>query len=62
MVVTNKIYVCREQTHFENVRNFADIEVAVQFLIFITFETRDKTSSKIEKTLVSISLMGGKKR
>ena len=48
--------------NFENVRTFADIEVAVQFLIFLTFETRDKASSKIEKTLVSISLIGGKKR
>ena len=27
-----------------------------------SFETRDKTSSKIEKNLVSISSMGGKKR
>ena len=41
---------------------FVDIEIAVQFMIFITFETRDKTSSKIEKSLVSISSMGGKKR
>ena len=37
-----------------------DIEIAVQLMIFITFETRDKTSSKIENTLVTISSMGGK--
>ena len=47
---------------FENVRNFVDIEITVQFMIFTTFETRDKTCSKIEKILVSISSMGGKKR
>ena len=41
---------------------FVDIEIAVQFMIFITLETRDKTSSKIAKSLVSISSMGGKKR
>ena len=34
----------------ENVRTFVDIEIAVQFMIFITFETRDKTCSKIEKS------------
>ena len=62
MVITNKTYVCREQTNFENVRTFIDIEIAVQFMMFITFKTRDKTSSKIEKSLVSISSMGGKKR
>ena len=48
MVITNKICVCREETNFENVRTFVDIEIAVQFMIFITFETRDKTSSKIK--------------
>ena len=62
MVITNKICVCREQTNFENVRTFVDIEIDVQFMIFITFEIRDKTSSKIEKRLVSISSPGGKKR
>ena len=62
MVVTNEICVSREQTNFENVRTFVDIEIAVQFMIFITFETRDKTCSKIEKSLVSTSSMGGKKR
>ena len=40
----------------------AFVEIAVQFMIFLTFETRDKTCSKIEKSLVSISSMGGKKR
>ena len=45
-----------------NVRTFIDIEIAIQFMIFITFEIRDKTSSKIEKRLVSISSPGGKKR
>ena len=49
MVIKNKICVCREQTDFENVRTFADIEIAVQFMIFIAFETRDKTCSKIKK-------------
>ena len=39
MVITNKICVCREQTNFENVRTFVDIEIAVQIMIFITFET-----------------------
>ena len=62
MVIPNKICVCREQKNSENVRTFVDIEIAVQFMIFITFETRDKTSSKMEKSLVSISTMGGKKR
>ena len=47
---------------FENVRAFVDIEIAVQFMIFIMFETRDKTCSKIKKSLVSISSMGSKKR
>ena len=47
---------------FENVRAFVDIEIAVQFMIFIMFETRDKTCSKIKKSLVSISSMGAKKR
>ena len=61
MVITNKICVCRKQTNFEHVRTFVDIEIAVQFMI-ITFETRDKISSKIEKSVVSISSMGGKKR
>ena len=62
MAIKNKICVCREQTDFENVRTFVDIEIAVQFMIFITFETRDKTCSKIEKNPVSTSSMGGKKR
>ena len=62
MVITNKICVCREQTNFENVITFADMEMAVQFMIFITFETRDKISSKIEKSLISISSTGGKKQ
>ena len=31
MVVTNKICICREQTDFENVTNFVDIEFAVQY-------------------------------
>ena len=62
MVITNKICLCGEQTNFENVRTFVDIEIAVQFMIFITFETPDKTSSKIEESLVSISSMGGKRR
>ena len=47
---------------FENVKAFVDIEIAVQFMIFIMFETRDKICSKIKKSLVSISSMGGKKR
>ena len=34
---------------FENVRTVFDIEIAIQFMIFITFETRDKTCSKIKK-------------
>ena len=59
MAIKNKICICREQTDFENVRTFVDIEIAVQFMTFITFETRDKTCSKIKKTLVSISSMGG---
>ena len=41
---------------------FVDIEIAVKFMIFMTFKTRDKKSSKIEKNLVSVSSMGGKKR
>ena len=45
-----------------NVRTFVNIEIAVQFMIFITFETRDKTCSKIKKSLVSIGSMGGKRR
>ena len=49
MVITTKICVCREQTNFEIVRNFVDIEIAVQSMIFIMFESCDKTSSKIEK-------------
>ena len=51
MVIKNKIWVSREQTDFENVRTFVDIEIAVQFMIFITFETRSKTCSKIENSL-----------
>ena len=47
---------------FENVRTVFDIEIAVQFMIFITFKTRDKTCSKIKKSLVSIGSMGGKRR
>ena len=31
-------------------------------MIFITFEKREKTCSKIEKKLVSISSLGGKKK
>ena len=62
MVIKNKICVYREQTNFENVRTFVDKETADQFMTFITFEIRDKTCSKIEKSLVSISSMGGKKR
>ena len=38
--------------NFENVGIFVDIKIAVQFMIFIMFETRDKTSSKTEKSLV----------
>ena len=49
MVIKNKICVCRERMDFENGRTFVDIEIAVQFIIFITFETLDKTCSKIEK-------------
>ena len=45
---------------FENVGTFVDIKIAVQFMMIITFGTRDKTCSKIEKSLVSISSMGGK--
>ena len=52
MVITNKICNCREQTDLENVRTFVDLEIAVQFIIFITFETGDKICSKIEKNLV----------
>ena len=52
MVITNKICNCREQTDLENVRTFVDLEIAVQFIIFITFETCDKICSKIEKNLV----------
>ena len=62
MVIKNKICVCRERMGFENVRTFVDLETAVQFIIFITFGTLDKTCSKIEKSLVSISSMGGKQR
>ena len=62
MVIKNKICACGEQTDFENRRTFTDIEIAVQLLIFITFETRNKTCSKIEKSQVSICSMGGKKR
>ena len=31
-------------------------------MIFVTFASRDKICSKIEKSLASISSMGGKKR
>ena len=31
MVTTNKIYVCRKQADFENVRTFVDAEIAVQY-------------------------------
>ena len=62
MVIKNKICVCRERMGFENVRTCVDLETAVQFIIFITFGTFDKTCSKIEKSLVSISSMGGKYR
>ena len=31
MVITNEICICREQTDFENVRNFVDMETAVQY-------------------------------
>ena len=62
MVIKNKICVCREQMGFENVRTFVDLETAVQFIILIMFGTLDKTCSKIEKSLVSISSMGGKQR
>ena len=31
MVTTNKIYVCRKQADFENVRTFVDTEIAVQY-------------------------------
>ena len=58
MVIKHKICVCREQTAFENVITFVDIEITVQFMVFITFETRNKTYSKIEKSLVSVSSMG----
>ena len=61
MVIKNKICVCGEQADFENLRTFADIEVSVQLLIFITLETRDKTCSKIENQ-VSICSMGDEKR
>ena len=44
----------------ENVSTFVDIEIAVQFMIFITFEIGDKISSKTEKSLVSSSSTGGK--
>ena len=37
------------KANFELVKVFGDIEIAVQFIIFITFETREKTCSKIEK-------------
>ena len=47
MVIKNKICVCTEQTDFENVRTFVDIEVAVPLMTFITFKTRNKTCSKI---------------
>ena len=49
MVITNKICVCREQTNFENVRTFVDIEIAVQFMIFITFEPVIKQVQKYKK-------------
>ena len=62
MLIKNKVCVCREETDFENVRTFINIEIVVQFRILITFETRDKTCSKIEKGLVCISSVGGKKR
>ena len=51
MVITNKIFFCREQTIVKNVRTFVNIEIAVQFMKFITSETRGKTNSKIEKSL-----------
>ena len=54
MIIENKICVCREQTDFENVKTLVDIEIGVQFMIFITFESRDKTLSKIEKSHVSL--------
>ena len=57
MVIKHKICVCREQTDFENVITFVDIEITVQFMVFITFETRNKIYSKIEKSLVSVSSM-----
>ena len=41
MVITTKICVCTEQMNFEIVRTFVNIEIAVQFMIIITFETRD---------------------
>ena len=62
LVYQKKVCVCREKTGFENAKAFVDIEIAVQFMIFITFEIRDKTCSKIEKALVSIKSMGGKKQ
>ena len=31
MVITNEICICREQTDFEIVRNFVDMETAVQY-------------------------------
>ena len=34
----------------------------IKFVIFIMFEIRDKTCSKIEKNLVSISSLGGKRQ
>ena len=47
---------------FKKVGTFVDIKIAVQFIIFITCETRVETCSKTEKKLVSASSMGGKKR
>ena len=54
MIIKNKICVYREKTDFENVKTLVDIKIGVQFMIFITFESRDKTLSKIEKSLVSL--------
>ena len=61
MVIKKKICICREEINFENARTFGDAEISVQFIL-ITFETCDKTCSKTEKSLVSTSSMGGKKR
>ena len=62
MVIKNKICVCREQMDLKKVGTFVDIKIAVQFIIFITCETRVETCPKTEKKLVSASSMGGKKR